>query len=406
MKIVIAPDSFKESLSAPAVAEAMAAGVLEAVPDARIDLCPMADGGEGTVEAMVAATGGEILTTDVYDPLGASIRAKFGLLGSGRGAGLPGQVGLAAAMGRSAGDGAAVDKADGAVAVIEMAAASGLHLVAPELRDPLRATTFGTGQLILSALDAGASEIVIGIGGSATVDGGCGCAQALGVVFTDSQSRPCVCGLGGGGLSEIQDIDVSDRDSRVAQVRIRAACDVTNPLLGPEGAASVYGPQKGATPEVVEILEANLAHLAAVIREKMGMDVVDIPGSGAAGGLGAGLLAFASATLEAGFEIVAEAVSLARRLRGADLCITGEGKFDAQSHSGKTTAGVGRFARIAGVPAICVPGQSAHDGPHDLFAAVVPLVGGEVEPKDALAHPQAFLKRRTADAIRSFLQAK
>jgi glycerate kinase len=269
VRIVIAPDSFKESLSAAAVAEAIAAGVLEAVSDARIDLCPMADGGEGTVEAMVAATAGEVRTADVFDPLGAPIRVKFGLLGSGGGAGLPGEVGLSAAVGRGAGGGTGAEKADGVVAVIEMAAASGLNLVPPEHRDPTRTTTFGTGQLILSALDAGASEIVVGIGGSATVDGGCGCAQALGVVFTDGESQAIRCGVGGGGLADIEGIDVSDRDPRITDARIRVACDVTNPLLGPQGAARVYAPQKGATPEVVELLETNLTHLAKIIREKL-----------------------------------------------------------------------------------------------------------------------------------------
>ncbi len=404
MKIVIAPDSFKESLTATAVAGAIARGVLEVRPDARIDLCPMADGGEGTVEAVVAATTGEIRTADVFDPLGAPIRARFGLLGPGGGAGLPGEVGLSAAMGSSGEQATAAGEGDGKIAVVEMAAASGLALVPPERRDPLRTTTFGTGQLILAALETGAREILVGIGGSATMDGGCGCAQALGVVFIDGQCKALVCGVGGGGLGDIEDIDISDRDPRIPEARIRAACDVTNPLTGPNGAASVYAPQKGATPEVVEQLEAHVVHLAEVIRNKMSLDVEKLPGAGAAGGLGAGLVAFAGATLEAGVEAVAEVVGLARRLRGADLCITGEGKFDSQSRSGKTVVGVAKLAKLAGVPTICIPGQATAEAPHDLFAAVRPLVGGQVEEKDALARPEFFLQRRAAEAVKKFVE--
>jgi len=406
MKIVIAPDSFKESLSAAAAAEAIASGVLEAAPEARIDLCPMADGGEGTVEAMVAATAGEVRTADVFGPLGAPIRAKFGLLGSGGGAGLPGEVGLSASMGLSVGDGPPAGAAERPVAVIEMAAASGLALVPPEHRDPLRTTTFGTGQLILAALDAGAKEIIVGIGGSATVDGGCGCAQAMGVVFTNADGQACLCGLGGGGLGDIEGIDVSDRDPRVGDARIRVACDVTNPLTGPNGAAAVYAPQKGATAEVVEQLEANLAHLAAVIRGTMGLDVEHLPGAGAAGGLGAGLVAFGGAAIEPGLQIVAEAVRLPRRLRAADLCITGEGKFDAQSAAGKTTVGVARMARLAGVRALCLCGQSTPDAPHELFAGVWPLVGGPVKPADAMAQPEVFLKRCAKEAVENVLRKR
>ncbi len=403
MKIVIAPDSFKESLSAALVAEAIASGVLEALGDARIDLCPMADGGEGTLEAMVAATAGELITADVFDPMGSEIRAKFGLLGSGGGAGLPGEVGLSAAVGLSAGEGPPAGQVGGRTAVIEMAAASGLHLVQTDKRNPLRTTTFGTGQLIIAALDAGASEIIIGIGGSATVDGGCGCAQALGVVFSDASGQPCINGIGGGGLGAIEQIDMSGLDSRLADTKIRVACDVTNPLTGPSGAAAIYGPQKGATPEMIEKLDANLAHLCEMIASRLGLEVNDLPGGGAAGGLGAGLVAFAGATLESGVDIVANAVGLARRLVGADLCITGEGKLDAQSSSGKTAVGVAKIARLAGVPTICIPGQAEPDAPHELFAAVRPLVGGQVKLNHALAQPEVILKQRAREAIAKIL---
>ncbi len=374
MKIVIAPDSFKESLAAAGVARAIAEGVFLVRPDARIDLCPMADGGEGTVDAMVAATGGRILTADVFGPLGQPVRARFGMLGG-----------------------------PGATAVIEMAAASGLALVPPERRDPRETTTFGTGQLILAALDAGAKRIVMGIGGSATVDGGCGCAQAMGVTFLDGQGRPCACGLGGGGLKDIAAIDMSDRDPRVAGASIRVACDVTNPLTGPQGAAAVYGPQKGATEEMVVELEASLAHLAEIIRAELGRDVEHLNGAGAAGGLGAGLVAFAEAELAGGVELVAAAVGLDARLEGADLCITGEGKLDASSRFGKTAVGVAKLADARGVSVLCIPGQASDDAPLDAFAAVRPLVAGAVTVSDAISEPARLLKRRAAEAVRAFL---
>ena len=371
MKVVIAPDSFKETLSAVEVAEAIAAGVRDADPVAEIDLCPMADGGEGTVEAMVAATGGAVHTADVFGPLGEPREAQFGVLG------------------------------DGATAVLEMAAAAGLALVPPQKRNPLRTTTFGVGRLIRAALDVGARKMIIGIGGSGTVDGGTGCAQALGVVFIDKHGRLSPCGLAGGGLRDIARIDVTDRDPRLADCDIRVACDVTNPLTGPEGAAAVYGPQKGATPEVVEVLEAGLINLAGVIRRELGIDVEYLPGAGAAGGLGAGLVAFAGATLQRGVEIVAEAVGLEQRLRDANLVITGEGKFDSQSASGKTVFGVARLAAAAKVPAVCIPAQADPNAPKDLFRLVLPLVAGSVTVADAMTGPGPLLRRRAAEAIRA-----
>ena len=406
MKVIIAPDSFKETLSALDVAAALAAGVLEACPDAQVDLCPMADGGEGTVSAMVAATGGKTLTADVYDPLGAPIRAHFGLLGTPDVAVLPGALGLSGSVQRFEGEGGDVVGGEHLTAVIEMAAASGLGLVPPDRRDPLRTTTFGTGQLILTALDAGATGIIMGIGGSATVDGGCGCAQALGVTFVGRDGEACVCGLAGGGLADITDFDLGGRDPRIEETSIRVACDVTNPLTGPNGAAAVYGPQKGATPESVPVLETGLSRLAELIRRKLGRDLADMPGAGAAGGLGAGLVAFAGATLEKGIDIIAEAVRLPRRLHGADLCLTGEGRLDGQSASGKTACGVAGAARIAGVPVVCVPGQVATDAPLESFDAVRPLVADEVTERLALQQPKTFLKRRALEATREFLKAK
>ncbi len=399
MKVVLAPDSFKECLSATAVAAALGRGVLDACEEAEIDLCPMSDGGEGTVEALVAGTGGKFVSVDVFDPLGSPIRARFGLLGMSRGEALPGELGLTGTMVRTDSE---EGSWDGRTAVVEMAAASGLSLVPLERRDPRLTTTFGTGGLIMGALDAGARDIIVGVGGSATVDAGTGCAQALGVVFVDSDGRPCVCGLGGGGLTSIAGIDMSDRDPRISEARIRVACDVTNPLTGPDGAGRVYAPQKGATPEMVDQLEEGLQYFASVVRRDLGIDVEHLEGAGAAGGLAAGLVAFTDATLESGVEIIAEAVGLERRLRRADLCITGEGRFDGQSGSGKTTVGVARIAKRLDVPVVCIPGQSTIDAPRESFDDVRPLVAGDVTVRRAMIQTKEILRLRAAEAMRSF----
>jgi glycerate kinase len=380
MKVVIAPDSFKECLLAGDVAEALAAGVRAADGSAEIDLCPMADGGEGTVGAMVSATGGQVRVAAVTGPMGEAVQASFGLLGASASA----PVAL--------------------TAVIEMAAASGLALVEPLRRNPMLATTYGTGELILAALDAGAEDVLIGIGGSATVDGGCGCVQALGVRFIDAAGRCLQPGLGGGDLSAIRHVDLSGRDARLARSRVGVACDVTNPLTGPDGAAAVYGPQKGATPEMVALLEDALANLAEVIRRDLGLDVEHLAGSGAAGGLGAGLVAFAGAWLRRGVEVVAGAVGLARRLAGADLCITGEGRLDRQSLSGKTAVGVARLAAAAHVPVVCIPGQAAAGADcGGLFIDVRPLVAGEVTAAEAMARAGELLTARASEAVADFL---
>jgi glycerate kinase len=291
------------------------------------------------------------------------------------------------------------------VAVVEMAAASGLALVPPGRRDPLRTTTFGTGQLILAALDAGAREIIVGIGGSATCDGGCGCAQAMGVLFLEDSGRPCVCGLAGGGLKDIARIDPSDRDPRLAEATVRIACDVVNPLIGPQGAAAVYAPQKGADAAAVAELEAGLTHLATVIQRDLGVAVADLPGAGAAGGLGGGLIAFADGRMESGATLVAEAAGLGRRLAGADVCLTGEGKLDAQSASGKTAVGVARLARRRGVPTLCVAGQVTEAAPRGDFDVVRSLTADEVPPRAAMRQAPVLLRYRAAEAIRQFLDA-
>ncbi len=396
MKVVIAPDSFKESLAAFDVAAALAEGVLSACPSAVIDVCPMADGGEGTAAAMLAALGGEWVHADVYNALGSQLRARFAMLATPQRAVLPGEVGISAARARATGEG----EIAGRTAVLDMAAASGLAGVPRELRDPHRSTTFGTGQLIAAAIDAGAREIIVALGGSATVDGGAGCAQGLGAEFYDDAGEPIVCGIANADLEHLARIDLTGLDPRLGEVTLRAACDVTNPLLGDRGAAAVFGPQKGATPEGVVSLEKNLAKLAAIVNEQFDVDLTAMTGGGAAGGLGAGLAGLLGASLENGAALVAGTVDLAGRLRGADLCLTGEGCFDASTAYGKAPLAVAEDARIAGVPCVCIPGTAQPDAPTDAFADVLPLVAGEVSARAAMEQPELFLRRRAAEAMR------
>jgi glycerate kinase len=331
MKIVIAPDSFKGNLDAAQVADAIAAGIREVLPEAEIIKVPMADGGEGTVRALVAATGGRLLQQEVTEPLGGKVKAEFGIIES---------------EGRL-------------TAVIEMAAASGLPLVPPAKRNPLLTTTYGTGELIRAGLDQGCREFIIGIGGSATVDGGAGMAQALGVELLDERGNQI--GLGGGALKQLRRISLERIDPRVKAAKFIVACDVKSPLLGPTGAAYCYGPQKGATPQMVRILEEALAYYAGVIVREIGKDLKDLPGTGAAGGLGVSLLAFFDAVLKPGIEIVIEATHLEEKLRGANLVITGEGRIDSQTAQGKTPVGVAQLAKKYRIPVIALAGEIAPD---------------------------------------------
>ncbi len=325
MKIVIAPDSYKESLSALEVAQAVEAGFRQVFPDANYVLVPVADGGEGTVDAMVAATGGRKETVTVSGPLGEPVEAFYGLTG------------------------------EGDTAVIEMAAASGLALVPPDRRNPLLTSSRGTGELIRAALDAGARRFILGIGGSATNDGGAGMVQALGVRLLDLEGREL--DGSGGDLARLERIDVSALDPRLAECRIEVACDVDNPLTGARGASAVFGPQKGATPEMVQALDANLARLARIVGRDLGVAVDTVPGAGAAGGMGAAMLAFFGATLKPGIEIVTAAVDLDTQVRDADLVITGEGRIDFQTVHGKTPIGVARVAKRHGKPVIGIAGS-------------------------------------------------
>lgn len=329
MKIVIAPDSFKESLTAEEVSAAIARGLRTVFSDAEIVEVPLADGGEGTVQALVAATGGRIIEKKVTGPLGNSVTAFFGILG------------------------------DGKTAVIEMAAASGLHLIPLEKRNPLFTTTKGTGELILAALNEGVDHIIIGLGGSATNDGGSGMAQALGARLLDQDGKDLP--PGGGFLRQLEKIDISRLDPRLTRVKFEVACDVTNPLLGEKGASRTYAPQKGATAEMVEVLEQNLARYASILVRDLGKDVAAIPGAGAAGGLGAGLLAFLDVELKRGIDIVIAATKLEEKIKDARLVITGEGKIDGQTISGKTPIGVARLAKKYDIPVIAICGSIGHD---------------------------------------------
>lgn len=329
MKIIIAPDSYKESLSAMDVAIAIENGFKQVLPNAEYVKLPMADGGEGTVQSLVDATNGTINKHTVTGPLGQSVEGFWGLLGEGN------------------------------TAVIEMAAASGIHLVAPEQRNPLITTTYGTGELIKAALDQGVKHIIVGIGGSATNDGGIGMAQALGIRLLDNQGQEL--GYGGGELARLATIDTSKLDPRLAQVRLEVACDVDNPLCGEKGASAVFGPQKGATPDMVAELDNNLAHYAVIIKQQLGVDVRDMAGAGAAGGMGAALLGLFDAELRPGIEIVMDAVNLDDIVADADLVITGEGRIDSQTIHGKTPIGVARTAKKHGLPVIGIAGCLSSD---------------------------------------------
>lgn len=331
MKIVIAPDSFKENLTSLEVADELEAGFKRVWPDATYVKVPMADGGEGTVEALVAATGGTLVTREVTGPMGEKVQATYGLLGEGK------------------------------TAVIEMAAASGLPLVPRAERNPMLTTTFGTGELITDAIGQGVEEIIVGLGGSATNDGGAGMAQALGVRFIGPDDAPITGHLAGGRLHEITAIDMSAIHPGLARVRVRVASDVTNPLCGEKGASAVYGPQKGATPEMVAALDANLAYLASLISRDLGIDIAEVAGAGAGGGIGAGIMAFAKAELKSGVELIVAATKLDAQMQGADLAVTGEGRVDFQTAFGKTPAGVAASARRYGVPVVAIGGGLSDD---------------------------------------------
>jgi len=363
MKFVLAPDSFKESMTAKNAALAMERGIQKVFPDADCVIVPMADGGEGTVESLVSMTNGEIIRTEVLGPLGERIVAEYGLLGEGE------------------------------TAVIEMASASGLELIKPEDRNPLLTTTYGTGQLIKHALDKGVSRFLIGIGGSATNDGGAGMLQALGVSFKDENGDEL--SFGGGALGRLHTIDVSGIDERIQEVKIDVACDVTNPLVGENGASAIFGPQKGATPEVVKVLDQNLAHYAEVMKAQLGKEIAHVEGAGAAGGLGAGLMAFLNAQLKKGVDLVIEYTGLEESVQGADYVFTGEGSIDGQTLFGKTPYGVAKIAEKYSIPVIAFAGRIG-TGVEPLyehgFTAIISILTGVTSLEDALEAGEANIE--------------
>ena len=326
-RIVVAPDSFKGSLDAVEVCEVVAEGARRAIPGAVVASVPMADGGEGTLDCFLAALGGQEMVLDVQDPLGRRVPARYAL------------------------------SIDGRSAVVELASASGLPLVADREPDPLRADTTGTGELIADAVENGARDILVTIGGSASTDGGTGLLRALGVRFLDAQGAELP--PGGGGLARIASIDASGIPDGVREARFRVACDVTNPFIGPKGAAEVFAPQKGASPAQVKELDAALARFADVLAETTGVRVHDLPGAGAAGGVCGGMVALLGAEPARGAELVAETVGLGTALAGADLVVTGEGRVDAQSAGGKVVSVVASMARERGIPVVALAGSVA-----------------------------------------------
>ena len=347
MKVVIAPDSFKESMSAKEVCDCAERGILSLFPDWEIVKVPMADGGEGTVESLIDGTNGKIYNEETLDPLGEKIVSKYGVLG------------------------------DKNIAIIEMATTSGLELIPESKRNPYITTTYGTGQLMLKALDHNVEKIILGIGGSATTDGGAGMLQALGAKLIDKEGKEI--GFGGFELGKLENIDFSGLDERLKNVEILVACDVNNPLTGKNGSAHIFGPQKGATPEMVEVLDKNLLHYAEVVKKDLKIEINDVPGAGAAGGLGAGLLTL-GAILMKGVEIVIDTVDLEKKLKDADLVITGEGGMDRQTIFGKTPFGVAQVAKKYNIPVIGIAGnlgsgyEILYDNGFDAIFSIMPGV--------------------------------
>ncbi|MNG70573.1 Glycerate 2-kinase [compost metagenome] len=371
MKIVIAPDSFKDSLDAAGVARAIASGLADAWPDAELVECPMADGGEGTMQAILAASHGELRRQAVRGPLGDAVEAGWGWLAESR------------------------------TAIIEMAQASGLQLLPTDLRDACRSSTRGTGELIAAALDAGAARIVLAIGGSATNDGGSGMLRALGLRLLDADGRALE--EGGAALARLAHIDASGLDSRLAAVQVEVAADVDNPLCGANGASAIFGPQKGASPEQVLALDQALGHFADHCARLLGEDVREFPGCGAAGGMGFAAKAFMGARFRPGVDVVAELAGLDALVQGAELVITGEGRFDAQTLRGKTPMGVARIAKRHGVPVVVLAGTLG-EGYQQLYAhgidAAFALASGPMSLEQACANAPELLRARASDVGR------
>ena len=355
MRILICPQEFKGSLTAREAAEAIAAGLSRVLPDAEFEVAPVADGGPGTVDAILSSAPGHLENAIVHDPLGRSVEAAWGLL-------------------------------DDSTGVIEMAGASGLVLLAPDERDPRLTSTYGTGELIREALEKGCLRLIVGIGGSATNDAGAGMAQALGIRLLDASGRELP--PGGAALAALDRIEASGLDPRLRQVEIIAASDALNPLCGPTGASFVYGPQKGATQDIAAELDAALQHLAEIVRNDLDVDIEALPGAGAAGGLGGGLVAFLRARIVSGAELVAEAISLPERITHADIVVTGEGKLDSQTAYGKSISVVARLAKAAGKPVIAFAGSHEGNGVVDV---VVPIATGPMTEAEMFKQARSLL---------------
>lgn len=371
MKIVVATDSFKGSLSATEVCQAIKKGILRADPACQVETLPIADGGEGTLEAMKLSSGGEMISVPCVNPLGAKIRGKYLIL------------------------------ADGKTAVIEMAQAAGLCLIAREQQNPLYTTTYGVGEIILAALDSGYRKFIVCIGGSATVDAGIGMLQALGFRFLNKAGEEIASG--GLAIANLRKIEVSGADKRLPECSFQVACDVDNLICGPRGAARVFAPQKGATPEMVEILEDNLRHFSEIVNSDLGIDISDVKGGGAAGGIGASLFAFLNAQLVSGVELVLDSMDFSTKLQGADLIITGEGQLDEQTAYGKVPMGVARRAKEKGLPVIALAGAIGTDyanlSPLGIDAAVS-IVNRPMSLEEAMADAGLLLSQCSEAVIR------
>ncbi|KOP66027.1 glycerate kinase [Bacillus sp. FJAT-18019] len=369
--IVLAPDSFKESMTAKEVCAAMERGIQKGNPNVTCIHVPMADGGEGTMQSLVDATGGTVHTVMVTGPLGDEVEASYGISG------------------------------DGCTGVLEMASASGIHLVPPAQRNPLTATTYGTGELIKACLDHGINQLLIGIGGSATNDGGAGVVQALGGKLLDAEGKELA--FGGGELGRLASVDLGGFDPRLQHVKVEVACDVNNPLCGETGASQVFGPQKGATPAIIEQLDSNLRHYAEIIKQQLGKDIALYPGAGAAGGLGGGLLVFLNGTLKKGIEMVIDYTGLEEKVRQADMVWTGEGGMDFQTQYGKTPLGVAMVAKKHGKPVVALTGRIG-DGIEVLYDqgidAVFGIMPGAASLTEALANGQQNIERTSENIAR------
>ena len=378
MKIILAPDSFKGNLTSLEVAIAFEKGIKRVLPRANCIKIPMADGGEGTVQSLIDGIGGEIIRKRVIGPIGQKVFARYGLLSNG-------------------------------TAVIEMAEASGLPLVTTRQKNPTKTTTFGTGELIIDAINKGAKKIIIGIGGSATNDGGVGMAQALGVRFLDSKDKEIKQHGSGGMLKKIVKIDTREANKVLKNIKIIVACDVDSPLCGRLGASYIFGPQKGATPAMVRVLDDNLKHLAKIIKQSLKKDISKLKGAGAAGGLGAGLVAFAKAKMKSGVDIVIDATNLERHMKNTNLVITGEGRVDSQTAYGKTPSGVAKSARKHGIPTLVIGGGITDDA-KDIFShgidALESACARDMSLEDAIKHSREHLANAAERAIRLVLVGK